>query len=125
MGANATTDPSSDPRLMELWAGILGGPLAALIQLETNYALVRWACGSGHTLMLHLVSFLALAITLTTGTFAYRIWHRLAAKAEEDDPGPIARSRFMALVGTLVSILMSLLIIALWLPIFLHGPCER
>jgi len=32
-----------------LWLSILAPPMAALTQLQTNYALVLWACGRGAT----------------------------------------------------------------------------
>jgi hypothetical protein len=31
----------------------------------------------------------------------------------------------MAAVGVLISLLMALVIVAQWLPVFFHSPCER
>lgn len=122
MGAEAR-DLKSGIGLGELWAGVLVGPIAALTQQEVNYALVLWACANSRTLPLHLVSFLALFVTVISGIMAYRHWTR--SQASEDGGGPVARGHFMAAVGVMTSILMSLVIIAQWLSIIIHGPCDR
>ncbi len=122
-GARATTELKSDATLGELWAGVLVGPLAALMQLEVNYALVLWACSHRSTWPLHLVSILALLLTIAAGLLPLRLWQRLAVA--EDGPGPQGRAKLMAVVGLLISIMMSLVIIAQWLAVFIHDPCER
>lgn len=112
------------PGVVELWFGVLAGPLAALTQLEANYALVLWACGTGREWSLHLVSLLALLVTVAAGLIAFYNWRRVRANLE-DGGGPVSRSRLMAGVGALISALISLVIIAQWLPVFIYGPCER
>ena len=121
--ANASGELKSGAGIGELWAGVLVGPTAMLLQLETNYALVLWACRTGHTWPLHVVSLFALLATIVAGVLAYGVWFRL--NTEEDSGGPLARSRFMAAVGILISLLMAAVIVAQWLPIFIHHPCER
>jgi hypothetical protein len=123
MQANAAEDLKSGAGVGELWAGLLVGPTSMLMQLEINYALVLWSCATGHTWPLHLVSVFALLVTVLAGFLAYRIWRRLAT--DEDSGGPLARSRFMAAVGILISLLMVAVIVAQWLPVFIHHPCER
>jgi hypothetical protein len=120
--AKATADLKSGAGVGELWAGVLVGPTAMLLQLEINYALVHWVCGSGQKWPLHLVSLLALLVTLVAGMLSFRVLQRVSA--EEDAGGPVARSRFMAMVGVLISLLMIGVIVALWLPVFIHNPCE-
>jgi hypothetical protein len=68
--ANATADLKSGVGVGELWAGVLVGPTAMLLQLEINYALVLWSCATGHTWPLHLVSVLALLFTMVAGLLA-------------------------------------------------------
>jgi hypothetical protein len=121
--ANATADLKAGTGVGKLWAGVLVGPMAMLLQLEINYALVLWSCATRHTWPLHLVSLVALLVTAVAGVLSYRIWGRLSAN--EDSGGPIARSRFMAAVGILMSLLMCGVIVAQWLPVFIHDPCER
>lgn len=123
MEAGAATELKSDSNVGALWAGLLVGPIAALTQQEVNYALVLWACARAQTWPLHLTSVVALLLTIVAGFLAYDYWRRLSA--DEDGGGPVARSRFMAIVGVSISLLMSLVIIAQWLSIVIHRPCER
>lgn len=123
MQAKAAADLKAGAGVGELWAGVLVGPTAMLLQLEANYALVLWSCATGHTWPLHLVSLVALLATVVAGLLAYRVWTRVTAT--EDSGGPVARSRFMAAVGILISLLMCAVIVAQWIPVFIHHPCER
>ena len=123
MQAKAAADLKAGAGVGELWAGVLVGPTAMLLQLEANYALVLWSCATGHTWPLHLVSLVALLATVVAGLLAYRVWGRVTAN--EDGAGPVARSRFMAAVGILISLLMCGVIVAQWIPVFIHHPCER
>lgn len=123
MQANATADLKAGAGVGALWAGVLVGPTAMLMQLEINYALVPWACRASHTWPLHLVSLLALLLTVVAGMLVWRIWRRV--RTNEDSGGVLGRSRFMAAVGVLISLLMALVIVAQWLPVFFHSPCER
>ena len=111
--------------LLSLWAGLLIGPLVALLQLEANYALAFWACGHDHMWLLHVVSLLALSLSLSAGVVAYLNWRRLGAQLPKDEAGVAPRSRFMSFVGILVSALMTMVIIAQWIPLLMIGPCER
>jgi hypothetical protein len=63
-------------------------------------------------------------VTIVAGLLSYRIWRRFA-RLHEDSGGVPARSRFMAAVGVLISLLMVLVILAQWLPVFINHPCER
>jgi hypothetical protein len=108
-----------------LWAGVLAGPLAMLVQLQVNYALVLWACGAGREWALHLTALLALVVTSAGGWLSWRNRRRTGAGWEDEGAGVIPRSRFMAVVGVLASVLFALVIVAQWIPIFVYGPCDR
>ncbi len=108
-----------------LWAGVLAGPLATLTQLQVNYALVLWACGAGREWALHLVSLLALLVVVAGGLLSWHNRRRAGGGWEDDGAGVVPRSRFMAVVGILISALTALVVIAQWIPIFVYGPCQR
>jgi len=82
-----------------LWAGILAGPLAALTQLQANYALVLWACGSGQVWELHAVALVSLMLCEGAGLLSWRNWRKTGAGWEDEGAGVIPRSRFMSVVG--------------------------
>jgi hypothetical protein len=108
-----------------LWAGVLAGPLAALVQLQANYALVLWVCGSGQRWVLHAVSLLALLVAAGAALLSWRSWRRAGAEWEDEGAGVLPRSRFMAAVGMLVSAHSALVIIAQWIAVFIFGACQR
>ena len=108
-----------------LWIGVLTGPLAALLQLQINYALVPRVCWSGREWLLHLVSFLALAATAAAGLNSWRDWRKAGAAWDDDGGGALPRSRFMAAVGIMTSALLSLVIVAQWIAVFVYSTCER
>ena len=108
-----------------LWLSILAPPMAALTQLQTNYALVLWACGRAQTWPLHLVAFLALLVAAGSGLLARRNWRKAGAGWTDDGAGPLPRSRFMAAVGMLVSAHSALVVIAQWIAVFVFHPCQR
>jgi hypothetical protein len=125
VGTDAVKDFKEGAAPAALWAGVLAGPLATLTQLQVNYALVLWACGAGREWALHLVSLLALLVTAAGGLLSWRNLRRAGGGWEEEGAGVLPRSRFMAVVGVLISVLISLVVIAQWIPIFVYGPCER
>src|ERR1043165_2807828 len=112
MKAKVAEDFKEGTGAAALWAGLLVGPIVMLVQLQTNYALVLWACNTGHEWVLHLVSLLALLITMAAGLLAWSNWRRAGAEWDDEGAGVIPRSRFMALVGVLISGLIALVNIA-------------
>lgn len=108
-----------------LWAGVLAAPMAMLIELQVNYALVLWACEVRREWALHLVALFALVVTIAGGLISLRNWRQAGAVWEDEGAGVLPRSRFMAAVGILISVLITLVIIAQWIAIFLYGPCQR
>jgi hypothetical protein len=108
-----------------LWAGILAGPLAALVQLQADYALVLWVCGTGRTWALHAVSLGALLVAAGAGLLSWRSWRRAGADWDDEGAGVLPRSRFMAAVGIFVSAHSALVVVAQWLAVFFYGACQR
>jgi hypothetical protein len=108
-----------------LWACMLAGPLAALSQLQANYALVLWVCGTGRAWSLHVVSLAALLVTTGAGLLSWRNWRRAGADWDDGGAGVLPRSRFMSVVGMLVSAHSALVVIAQWVAVFVYSACQR
>ena len=108
-----------------LWAGILAGPMAALVQLQANYALVLWVCGTGSAWALHAVSLAALLVASGAGLLAWRNWQRAGADWDDEGAGVLPRSRFMSAVGMFVSAHSALVIVAQWVAVFVYSACQR
>jgi hypothetical protein len=108
-----------------LWACVLAGPVAALTQLQANYALVLWVCGTGQAWALHAVSLAALVVSAGAGLLAWRNWRRAGADWDDGGAGVLPRSRFMSAVGMFVSAHSALVVVAQWLAVFFYGACQR
>lgn len=108
-----------------LWVGVLIAPLAFLLHLEINYALVTQLCQSTHKLSMHLVTLLFLLIAAGGGFIAWRNWEATGRKWPGEAGSVLERSRFMAVVGLLISMLVILALIAQWIPQFIFDPCQR
>jgi hypothetical protein len=125
LSAEATREFKEGAGPVLLWACVLAGPVAALVQLQANYALVLWVCGSGQAWTLHAVSLLALLVTLGAGLLAWRNWRRAGAVWEDGGGGALPRSRFMSAVGILVSAHSALVVVAQWVAVFVYSACQR
>ena len=118
-----TTVPDA-PEIRVLWAGLLLAPTAFLLNLELAYAVVPHACSSQNRLPVHLVHLVCLAIALVGGAFALRSWRYCGETWPGEEGGPVSRSRFMAGLGLLLSVLFALVIVAQWIPSFVLSPCQ-
>ena len=108
-----------------LWAGLLAPPVAALLQQQISYALVPGLCWSGREWLLHLVSFLALAVTVGAGLLSWRNLKAAGVKWEDDGAGVLPRSRLMAAVGLLISGHSAFVVVGQWIAVFVYSTCER
>jgi TRAP-type C4-dicarboxylate transport system permease small subunit len=108
-----------------LWAGMLTAPLAFLVHLSVNYALVTQLCQSTHKLASHLVTVLFVLISAAGGLISWRNWETAGRKWPGEEATVPERSRFMAVVGLLVSALVVLALVWQLVPQFIFDPCQR
>jgi hypothetical protein len=105
-----------------LWFGFFGGPMAGMLMIWINYALVDRACVSGNRLWLHVASALFLLIAIAAWLDARR-WYERAGDFPMTEGGVMPRTRFMALVGVFTASLAIIEIVFQWIPIFFIGSC--
>ena len=108
-----------------LWFGLLVAPLAFLLHLQINYALVAQVCESKQRIVLHLVTILFLLIAASGAFVAWRNWQLIGRKWPGEEGSVTERSRFMAAVGLLMSAIFIIALIAQWIPQFFYDPCMR
>jgi len=120
---------SDDPR-MTVWPALLLAPLLALGHLSLAYALVTPSCARQDGLTLHGLAVLSLLASLFMTWLAWRTWRRLPPPDEAssrvshaDASHADRRQPFLALVATLTGALSTLVIVAMWLPVWLLPPC--
>jgi hypothetical protein len=110
--------------LMALWAGILLPPFAWFLHQQLSYMLVSWACMTGRQFILYVVTLAMLLLAIGGGLIARHTWQRFGHDEPDEAGGVLARSRFMAVVGLLSSVLFSLVILAQGIPSFILNACE-
>lgn len=113
------------PGLLSLALGLVLGPTTALVNQQLIYAADMYACGRNLQYAEHVIPALALILVLGMAFTSYRDW-QAAGKGVEDEEATVAtRTRFLALIGIVVSLFSALVIIAQWSTIFVFDPCMR
>ena len=124
-------DRSAADSTWTVWPALLASPLLVLGHLSLAYALVSPSCARQDSAMLHGLTVLSLLLSLSMTVLAWRAWRRLTGSSEPrarltDSDGDREGSRppFLALVGTLTGALSTLVVVAMWLPLWLLPPCS-
>jgi hypothetical protein len=121
-----TRIPVSDgTHIGALWTANLLGPVTVLLTQELSYVLAeKAACAHGQMWTVHLSFALGLGLTAIAASLGWREWRRWGAQPSTPEADPGGRSRFMSVVGMLVSTLSAIVVIAMWsATLFLH-PCQ-
>ena len=118
MGAQADITANGDWWLtpLPLWTGILAGPVAWALDLETSYAIVKWTCIAGTVRPFQLVTVVALAVTGAGAAVSWRALQQTRHDGPEDGVRPRQRARFMAMLGLASAALFALTIAAAAIP---------
>ena len=125
MSERAEKDSKQSGVLFALWVGVLLAPFAFLLNLQISYMLVPWACKTDQPFWLHVASFGSLLLALLGALTAWRNWQKAGRELQSKGGGPVARSRFLAILGLLMSGMFSLVILAQWAADFIIDPCQR
>ena len=102
---------------------LLGAPLAWFLGFNLDYLLVRSACSSDTMLPLHMVTIVAMALTIGSGFAAHHEWRRAGGGWPGAADGPVARTRFIGVLGMLAAAYFVLVIGAEWLTKLFLDPC--
>jgi hypothetical protein len=106
-----------------LWFGMLAGPAAVALNMGAGYALVKWACRSGHGIVLTVIAVASLALALTGAWVSWSCCVRLQG-ANEHGGRIVDRSYFIAITATGFALLNALLIVMQAYPRFVLSLCE-
>lgn len=111
--------------LFALWVGLLAGPVLWLLQFQTNYSLVSLTCRHGGAWVSHAVSIVALVLTTLAGLLARSKWREAGGGwPGEGREGIAPRTRFMSVLGLLISAIFFVVILAQWIAHWVFGPCQ-
>jgi dolichyl-phosphate-mannose--protein O-mannosyl transferase len=109
---------------LPLWAGILAGPVAWALDLSLSYALVKWTCASRQPMLMHALPAAALAMVATGAVLSFIALRRTSGDTPTDGGHPVARARFMAILGLTVCALFALTIVAGTIPWWVLDACR-
>ena len=109
--------------LIPLWIGLLTGPIVWAAHMEANFALVEWACPN-HDWIIHAVSVAALLIVAVAGLVAARAWKDTGGQGPDEQATLISRSRYMAIMGMVLSAGFFLVILAQEIPSWFLTACQ-
>lgn len=134
------TPPRTALSLHSLWFGVLAGPIVWSLYFLAGYGLSEVACRlrllespmmglTALSLLILLLTLVALIVTLSAGFVAYRNWRHVnrAGLSSSSAAGSHRLDRdsgqFMALAGLMLSALFSFLILVTGLPVLVLHPC--
>jgi hypothetical protein len=124
IGSESREEGTSPRENWQLWIGVLGSAVVWAVQLQTSYAMVPWACSSGHRWLLPAVSLAFLIAAAIPGLISFKLWRRTSSgRVSERESRGDGRRRFMAMLGMMDSAVFFLLILAQGLPVFFIHPC--
>jgi hypothetical protein len=109
--------------LARLTFAVLAGPTAVATNMFSGYALTKWACAAGHTLVLTAIAMLSLALALAGAWVGWTCRAQLAG-AHEHGGRVVDRSYFIAIVATGFALLNALLIALQAYATLTLSPCE-
>jgi hypothetical protein len=110
--------------IFALWSGLLIAPFAFLLNLQVSYMLVPFVCATGRGLWLHIAAGSSLILAALSLLISWRNWQKAGRKWQSEAGSIAARSRFMAVMGLLMSAIFCLAILAQWIANFIIGPCQ-
>lgn len=124
MSEEAEKDFKQARGISSLWSGLLVAPFAFLLNLQVSYMLVPFTCATGRVFWLHVASGGSLMLAALGLFIAWRNWQK-AGRGWQSEAGDVtARSRFLSVMGLLMSALFCLAILAQWIANFIIGPCQ-
>jgi hypothetical protein len=111
-------------RDLSLITSIIAGPVALLTNLEVSFALVPWVCANRWQPALHIVNVVFLLIPAATGWLAWSYWQESGCEWPDEGSAAPSRTRFMAVIGLVTSIICLLQILGMIINTLILGACQ-
>lgn len=93
-------------RDVQLWAAVLIGPIVWFVSFGAIWTLAGWKPA------IYIISLAALAIAAGSGLLGWTQWQQLGRQWPGEAGGAVARSRWLAISGILLSAMFFLVILA-------------
>lgn len=115
---------ADEPGPGSLFAGLGLGPLAVLGSMQAAYAVAPVVCERWPVSMIHVIHIAGLLLAISGGLLALRSWRTTGRGWTIDEDGAIERSRFLGILGVMLSALSILVILGQWAATFMFRPCQ-
>lgn len=109
--------------MMPNWPALIVSPSLALLNLSAIYALVTPSCSAQSTAAMQWLTAFSLLLSLLFTVLAWRNTRLHPAPPESD--AARGRTHFLALVASMVGLLSSLVLFAMWVPQWVLSPCAN
>jgi hypothetical protein len=109
---------------MLLFGGLLLPPLAWFLDLQTSYAMLKWACEHQRRDLVLAVPAASLIVVILAGALSWWSWIRVRNAARADGGRMEDRSYVLAIAGLGMSALFALLIATTIAQRALLSPCQ-
>ena len=106
------------------WMLIVVPALITAAHQEANYVLVRQACAAQRHVMLYVVTIVALLLIALVAFAAYLTWREEGAQWPGESADIATRTRFIAMVGMLGSVIFFLVTLAQGIATVYLDPCQ-
>ena len=106
------------------WMLIVVPPLITAAAMEINYTLVRQACAARRNVMLYSVTIVALLLIALVALMAFMTWRAEGAQWPGETADVATRTRFIATVGMLGSVVFFLVTLAQGIATVYYDPCQ-
>jgi len=122
---------TSPAGILAQWTGILTGPIVFAADEFISYSIVQWSCGHQNTALLHLITVVALVLIAGGAWSAWRTFIETPSDLPYDPDVEVrdvigvrlARARFLAVLGLLMSAFFAALVIAAAIPRLVLNAC--
>ena len=106
------------------WMLMVGPAVITAAQHEALFVLVRQACAKQRNVMLYGVSIAALLLIALVALLAYLTWREEGAQWPGETADVATRTRFIAMVGLLGSVIFFLVAFAQAIATVYYDPCQ-
>jgi len=106
------------------WMLMVVPALITAAQHEAMYVIVRQACAARRNVMLHAVNIAALLLIALVALVAYLTWRAEGPEWPGEAADVATRTRFIAMVGLLGSVIFFLVTLAQGIATVYYDPCQ-
>jgi len=107
-----------------IWWSLVAGFAAWGFDLGLSYMLEQHSCSTGHSYVLHAISFICLLGALSGFATGFMEKRRFPHDSKEEGGSSLDRAHFQALIGMIFSLSFAVVILAGAIPRWILHPCQ-